>query len=278
MANISIMEILLYKNRKFSMESENSRLKTFRKSFRLTQEEFANALNIKQASISDIERGKVKVSANLMAAAIKKYRLNPYWLVEGKGIMQLTLGQYNLMTSNVLYPVQEDNFTAEEGRLSNSRKDKNLLVSTSNFEHYINWSLNKDLQLEALKDFPVINLPEISGQGRTFQIANDRMLPTLMPGDYVGCTRISYPGSILSNGVYVAVSASYGIIAGRASYNGQSEKLKLGADNKEAGKSIQIPWKEVSELWEVKMRITTIINDAYESRLKALESMIFKGK
>lgn len=272
------MEILLYKNRKFSMESENYRLKKFRKSFSLTQEEFANALNIKQASISDIERGKVKVSANLMAAAIKKYRLNPYWLIEGKGIMQLTLGQYNLMTSNVLYPVQEDSFTAEEGKLTNSLKDKNLLVSTSNFEHYINWSLNKDLQLEALKDFPIIHIPEISGQGRTFQISNDRMLPTLVPGDYVGCTRVSYPGSILSNGVYVAVSASFGILPGRASYNGQTEKLKLGADNKEAGKSIQIPWKEISELWEVKMRITSIINDTYESRLKALESMIFKGK
>jgi len=97
------------------MENEHTRLKKFRKSFSLTQDEFAKALKIKQASLSDVERGKVKVSAGLMAEALKKYRLNPFWLIEGKGIMQLTLTQYNLMTSDVLYPVQEESTSVQEG-------------------------------------------------------------------------------------------------------------------------------------------------------------------
>jgi transcriptional regulator with XRE-family HTH domain len=49
---------------------ENERFKIIRKELGFNQEELANAINIKQGSISDIERGKVNVSDNI------KYKLN----------------------------------------------------------------------------------------------------------------------------------------------------------------------------------------------------------
>ncbi len=64
--------------------SANQRLKEFRKDLNLNQEEMANSLDLKQGSYSDIERGKVGVSG-IITKLMKLYRINPIWLIEGKG-------------------------------------------------------------------------------------------------------------------------------------------------------------------------------------------------
>lgn len=71
--------------------SENKRIKDFRKSLGLNQEEFAKSLGIKQGSYSDIERGKVKISTHVLSILVKKYRINPIWLYEGTGSQQIEL-------------------------------------------------------------------------------------------------------------------------------------------------------------------------------------------
>lgn len=65
--------------------TENVRLKVMRKKMGHTQKEFADILGIKQGSYSDIERGKVGISGNLLKVLINKYRINPLWLYDGKG-------------------------------------------------------------------------------------------------------------------------------------------------------------------------------------------------
>jgi len=67
--------------------SENERLKEIRKSLALTQREFSEALDIKQGSYSDVERGKAGISAVLLKNLIRRFRINPLWLCEGEGDM-----------------------------------------------------------------------------------------------------------------------------------------------------------------------------------------------
>lgn len=67
--------------------TENERLKLLRTQLGLTQRVFSQALEIKQGSYSDVERGKAGVSAVLMKNLIRKYRVNPLWLCEGEGTM-----------------------------------------------------------------------------------------------------------------------------------------------------------------------------------------------
>jgi len=67
--------------------SENERLKEIRKSLELTQREFSDALDIKQGSYSDVERGKAGISAVLLKNLIRRFRINPLWLCEGEGGM-----------------------------------------------------------------------------------------------------------------------------------------------------------------------------------------------
>jgi transcriptional regulator with XRE-family HTH domain len=64
---------------------KNLRLKEIRKKLGYTQKEFSGSIGIKQGSYSDIERGKVGISANLMKNLISKYRINPAWLYDGEG-------------------------------------------------------------------------------------------------------------------------------------------------------------------------------------------------
>lgn len=74
------------KNLKLPEETnENVRLKVMRKKMGHSQKEFADILGIKQGSYSDIERGKVGISGNLLKVLINKYRINPLWLYDGKG-------------------------------------------------------------------------------------------------------------------------------------------------------------------------------------------------
>lgn len=67
------------------MTSENFRLKDIRKKLGITQKEFSKSVGIKQGSYSDIERGKVGISANLMRNLVIKYRISPIWLYDGVG-------------------------------------------------------------------------------------------------------------------------------------------------------------------------------------------------
>jgi transcriptional regulator with XRE-family HTH domain len=70
-----------------SASSENSRLKLVRQTIGLTQKQFAESLEIKQGSYSDVERGKAGISALLLRNLIKRYQVNPLWLCDGEGSM-----------------------------------------------------------------------------------------------------------------------------------------------------------------------------------------------
>lgn len=66
--------------------TSNQRLKEVQKflNFR-TQQEFADALGIKQGSLSDIYRGKVGVSSAILLTLSKDYSINIEWLKTGEG-------------------------------------------------------------------------------------------------------------------------------------------------------------------------------------------------
>ena len=69
--------------------AEVQRFKKFRLSLGLSQIEFSKALNIKQGSLSDIERGKAGLSDNVLFKLEKLYNANPKWFTHGEEPMIL---------------------------------------------------------------------------------------------------------------------------------------------------------------------------------------------
>lgn len=87
--------------------SENERLKEIRKLLDFTQREFSEALDIKQGSYSDVERGKAGISAVLLKNLIRRFRINPLWLCEGEGEMFIDTSQSGIV-SNTNNPIQSN--------------------------------------------------------------------------------------------------------------------------------------------------------------------------
>ena len=98
--------------------SENERLKEIRKSLNLTQREFSDALDIKQGSYSDVERGKAGISAILLKNLIRRFRVNPLWLCEGEGEMFIENSNIKLSSNKSsapnFHPKYENSFLEKD--------------------------------------------------------------------------------------------------------------------------------------------------------------------
>ena len=123
--------------------SENERLKEIRKSLELTQREFSDALDIKQGSYSDVERGKAGISAVLLKNLIRRFRINPLWLCEGEGEMYIDKGDDK---SNSL----QNRDAGISHRVTYSKKDHDSDSLSEVAEHVKQLELQQD-NLENLK-------------------------------------------------------------------------------------------------------------------------------
>lgn len=87
--------------------TENQRLKIFRKSLNKTQMEFGVVTGLKQGSFADVERGKVKVSGDIKNALRKEFSLNIEWLETGQGEMTAITAKPNARSiGEIQYPLE----------------------------------------------------------------------------------------------------------------------------------------------------------------------------
>lgn len=119
--------------------SENERLKEIRKTLDLTQREFSDALDIKQGSYSDVERGKAGISAILLKNLIRRFRVNPLWLCEGEGEMFIDNSASKSSSSKsynaVKKPKGADNALDSDDLSDFSEKIKQLEQQQENLEN-----------------------------------------------------------------------------------------------------------------------------------------------
>lgn len=68
-----------------SSKELNERFKEIRSQAGLSQAEFANLLEMRQGTISDIERGRIGVSNKLVKKLVEKLKVNQGWFYTGEG-------------------------------------------------------------------------------------------------------------------------------------------------------------------------------------------------
>jgi transcriptional regulator with XRE-family HTH domain len=107
--------------------TENERLKIIRNELKLTQKDFSDALEIKQGSYSDVERGKAGISALLLKNLIRKFRVNPLWLCEGEGAM--------FISETDGWSISENIFSDD---LANKHEGESVLQLLRRQQQYIN--------------------------------------------------------------------------------------------------------------------------------------------
>lgn len=67
------------------MDITNERVKQVRNELGLSQKAFAEKMGLSRDVISNIEYGRTDVKDNVMKSIAKFYRVNYYWLKDGKG-------------------------------------------------------------------------------------------------------------------------------------------------------------------------------------------------
>ncbi len=251
---------------------EGSRLKKFRKTVVGSQEKMSDVIGGTQSSMSDAERGKVRISTDMLRKLMEIYRLNPFWLFFGKPPMQISEAHITYLLSkeeggdSILYLLTE-----ALGPLS--LESSNMVIPVELQGAYVDAVMTKKWNLELLHAVRVVRFPGTSGLYRTFQLPNNHMAPTFSTGDYLCCTPIKSIKEAVNGSLCVVVTKSYGVVAARISVDIPKKKVKLSFDNSLVSSEQILSIKEVLEAWEVKSKVTSNFNNPLEARIKRLEEL-----
>ena len=104
----------------------NERLKQLRKALQLTQQEFADRLNIKRGTIANYEIGRNEPIDAVITLICKEFGVNEVWLRTGEG------GEENMFTKIS----DEDRFSLSLGKLSTTDNSflQNALIALADTE------------------------------------------------------------------------------------------------------------------------------------------------
>jgi len=116
----------------FGNDMEN-RVKEIRETLKLSQKEFAKALEIPSTTVSKYERGEFNPSFDVLAKIGKCYMVNLNWLLNGEGSMFTTssnlscnLGGIDPLTQKAVILMEEMSETGKRDSLRHIEKEKFL--------------------------------------------------------------------------------------------------------------------------------------------------------
>jgi DNA-binding XRE family transcriptional regulator len=81
------------------------KVKEIRKYFQVSQNRFAKWLEIKQGSFSDIERGKVRISSEIMEKLIYGLCINPSWFFYNKNSTKIDYRLKNKYIKKIIFKI-----------------------------------------------------------------------------------------------------------------------------------------------------------------------------
>lgn len=225
------------------MSNIANNLKYLRKKKRLTQQQFADEMNIKRASVGAYEERRAEPKYELLKKIAEFYKLtmdelandeiNDKWKPTGRG---------NAASVRVLsITVDGDD------------KENIELVPVKASAGYLNGYSDP----EYIAELPKFSLPMFrQGTYRAFEIKGDSMLP-LSSGSVVIAEYVENWSEIKPGQTYVVISRDEGVVYKRIAFKYKEDKgLKLVSDNR----SYEPYWvaaNDILEVWKAKAYIST---------------------
>jgi len=240
---------------------EVQRFKKVRESLNETQQSFAEKLGIK-GSTADIERGKSKITGNVVAELLKQYKINPLWLF-GKSFQQF------LDTSQNVSPkvVTVDGNDSENMVLVN-------IKAAAGYPHNI-------VDVDWYKQLPAFDLPLPEYRNATyrgFQVDGDSMVPSLYPKEWVLAKGVNSIDDLNKNTICVIIMKD-SVLVKKVQRSQDPSKLMLVSINTEYS-PVQINVVDIQEIWQVTSKLTFNIdsNASPNNLLKQLQDSMDKLK
>lgn len=243
------------------MSNISSNLKYLRKKKALTQQQFADALEIKRASVGAYEEDRAEPKYELLKKMAEFFDLTMDELVhESIDEKWRPTPRSNASNLRILsITVDQDD------------KENIELVPVKASAGYLNGYGDP----EYVKELPRFSLPMFTqGTYRAFEIKGDSMLP-LPSGSIIIAEYVENWHDIKSGQTYVIVSSSDGVVYKRIGQKFKEDKgLKLVSDNK----SYEPYWvaaDDILEVWKAKAFISTELPEPMpEPTLEGLSSMM----
>lgn len=243
------------------MSNIASNLKYLRKKNGLTQQQFADLMEIKRASVGAYEEDRAEPKYELLKKIAEHYELSmdelanevidEKWKPVPKG------NSSNLRVLSVTVDAQD--------------KENIELVPVKASAGYMNGYGDP----EFVKELPKFSLPMFNqGTYRAFELKGDSMLPlasgSIVIGEYVENWHDIKPGQ-----TYVVISKDDGIVYKRIAFKYKDDKgLKLVSDNKVYDPYWVAP-SEILEVWKAKAYIATEFPEPnQEPSMEALTTMM----
>lgn len=232
---------------------EQQRFKQLREELGFTQAAFAEQLGI-ALTTADIERGRTRLTGQVVKELLKKYSINPLWLFGESD--QKYLRVPNLEVSPKVIT------------LDNSGKENIVLVNAKAAAGYPH-NLGDSQWYESLPAF-TIPLPEYrNATFRGFQVEGDSMLPALQPNEWVVGRAVNDLTS-LKNGAICVVVISDSILVKKVLINLGGTTVTLVSLNP-IYPPILLEVSELKEIWQITSKLTFDLNvDSQQVSLQSL--------
>lgn len=260
------------------------RIKALRQELKLNQEEFAAPLEIKRASLSQIETGTIAPSLELLYKIVGKFNTSYNWLINGEGGQVDVNLNVNPIVNPKLKKKEISEYAVQEDRapyykpnvlpivVDQHNDEKIVLVPVSARAGYLTGFGDP----EFIRELPHFSLVGYSGGTyRAFEVEGDSMEPTLLPKDIIVCQYIENPTWVLNGEIYV-VHTDTGLVVKRCFYDKRSNKLEMVSDNDYIS-SYKLHAADVRELWRFRCVIRVSLGHSkgnIDARLAKLESMV----
>ncbi|HLS30685.1 MAG TPA: LexA family transcriptional regulator [Flavobacteriaceae bacterium] len=231
------------------------RFKEVREDHHFTQTEFAEKLGIKNTT-ADIERGRTKLSGEVIKELLKQFNINPLWIFGESHQKFLNLNQVNLMPKVIT--------TDTEGN------DNMVLVNQRAAAGY-----PQNIQESGWhKKLPAFNLPLPEFRNATyrgFQVEGNSMEPNLRAGEWVLGKAVDNLSDVNEGKIYVIITYDSVLVKKLYRLPNDSSKIRLVSINTEYP-PLEMKVTEIQELWQVNSKLTFSLNaNAENSILQELQ-------
>lgn len=236
----------------------NENIRYLRKQLGLTQDQFAQQLEIKRSLVGAYEEGRAEPRLELLQKMAALSALSVDILI-GRDISQLKdYEKKSLRSKEVLVITVDDH-----------NRDNIELVPQKAAAGYLNGYADP----EYIKELPRFKLPILTqGTYRAFEITGDSMLP-ILPGTIVIGEWVENFQDLKNGKPYVLVTEREGIVYKRVfNYLKENGKLFLVSDNRQYA-PYQIDAAEVIEAWGAKAYISLQFPDANTKNEMSIEQL-----
>ena len=225
------------------------RFKQIREDQQLTQTEFAEALGIKN-STADIERGRTKLSGQVVTELLRLYNVNPLWLYGFSNQKRLNAGKGDVSPKVVIVDKQDN----ENLVLVNQK-------AAAGYPHNVQ-------DVEWYQQLPAFDLPLPQYRNATyrgFQIEGDSMLPNFQQEDWVLAKATASMNEASNNKVYVIVLPDSVLVKKLQKLPDPSKILLISLNQEYVPFEVNV--SDIQELWQVNSKLTFNLEAPSESNL-----------